>query len=126
MSQNGETAEFDKAQPQDTSVVTGSVNRLDSPTDREQATILHGQDAWHRLGQDHTWENWRQVGAAVGIGRRGAMREAAVNGRLAVDTMSCSPLGSANLISTISTRLIAPGCSRLWVTLRRSKPGARP
>ncbi len=34
MSQNGETAEFDKAQPQDTSVVTESVNRLDGqPTE---------------------------------------------------------------------------------------------
>jgi len=52
---------------------------LDNPTDREQSTILHGQEAWRRLGRDHTWEDWRQVGAALLIGRSGAMREAAVN-----------------------------------------------
>jgi hypothetical protein len=79
MSQNGDTAGLDKAQPQDISLKTGPVNRLDNPTDREQSTILHGQEAWHRLGRDHTWENWRHVGAALLIGRSGAMREAAVN-----------------------------------------------
>jgi hypothetical protein len=79
MSQNGETEELDKAQPQDISVITGPVNRLDNPTDREQSTVLHGQEAWHRLGRDHTWENWRQVGAPLLIGRSGAMREAGVN-----------------------------------------------
>jgi hypothetical protein len=79
VSPNGETAEFNKAQPQDISVVTAPVNRLDNPTDGEQSTIRHGQQAWHRLGQDHSWEDWKQVGAAIGIGRRRAMREAAVN-----------------------------------------------
>jgi len=64
---------------QDISLITGPVNRLDNPTDREQSTILHGQEAWRRLGRDHTWEDWRQVGAALLIGRSGAMREAAVN-----------------------------------------------
>jgi hypothetical protein len=70
MSQNGETEELD---------VAGSLNRLDNPTDRAQSTILHGQEAWHRLGRDHTWENWRQVGAALLIGRSGAMHNAGVN-----------------------------------------------
>ncbi len=79
MFQNGETEELDKAQPQDTSLITLPANRLDNPTDREQATILHGQEAWHRLGRDHTWENWKQLGAAIVIGRNWAMREAAVN-----------------------------------------------
>jgi hypothetical protein len=79
MSQNGETEELDKAQPQDISVIAGPVNRLDNPTDQAQSTILHGQEAWHRLGRDHTWENWRHVGAALLIGRSGAMREAGVN-----------------------------------------------
>jgi hypothetical protein len=49
---------------------------LDNPTDR---TILHGQQAWHRLGRDHSLENWRHVGAALLIGRSWAMREAGVN-----------------------------------------------
>ena len=79
MSQNGETEELDKVQPQDISLITGPVNRLDNPTDREQSTILHGQEAWHRLGRDHSWEDWRHVGAALLIGRSGAMREAGVN-----------------------------------------------
>ena len=79
MSQNGETEELDRAQPQDISLIAGPVNRLDNPTDREQSTILHGQEAWHRLGRDHTWEDWKQVGAALVIGRSGAMREAGVN-----------------------------------------------
>jgi len=79
VSQNGETEELDKVQPQDISLITGPVNRLDNPTDREQSTILHGQEAWHRLGRDHSWEDWRHVGAALLIGRSGAMREAAVN-----------------------------------------------
>lgn len=79
MSENGETRDFDKAQPQDISVIIGPVNRLDSPTDREQATVLCGQEAWHRLRHAHTWEDWRHVGAALLIGRSGAMREAGVN-----------------------------------------------
>ncbi len=79
MSQNGETEELNKAQPQDISLITGPVNRLDNPTDREQSSILHGQEAWDRLGRDHTWENWRHVGAALLIGRSRAMREAGVN-----------------------------------------------
>ena len=79
MSQNGETAGFDKAQPQDISVITGPVNRLDNPTDREQATILHGQEAWQRLRDDHTWEDWKKVGAAHLIGRIWAIHEAHVN-----------------------------------------------
>jgi hypothetical protein len=65
--------------PQDISLITGPVNRLDNPTDREQSTIVHGQQAWHRLDRDHTWENWRHVGAALLIGRSRAMREAGVN-----------------------------------------------
>ena len=79
MSHNGETEELDRAQPQGISLIAGPVNRLDNPTDREQSTILHGQEAWHRLGRDHTWENWKHVGAALLIGRSGAMREAGVN-----------------------------------------------
>ncbi len=77
MSQNGETEE--QAQPQDISLITGPVNRLDNPTDREQSTILHGQEAWHRLGRDHTWEDWKHVGAALLIGRSRAMHNAGVN-----------------------------------------------
>jgi hypothetical protein len=65
--------------PQDISLITGPVNRLDNPTDREQSTIRHGQQAWHWLRHDHSWADWTQVGAAVVIGRSGAMREAAVN-----------------------------------------------
>ena len=79
MSQNGETEELDNAQPQDISLITGPENRLDNPTDREQAAVLRGQEAWHRLSRDHTWEDWKQVGAALLIGRRGAMHEAVVN-----------------------------------------------
>ena len=79
MSQNGETEELDKAQPQDIFLITGPVNRLDNPTDREQSAILYGQEAWHRLGRDHTWEDWKQVGAALLIGRSGAMHNAGVN-----------------------------------------------
>jgi hypothetical protein len=79
MSQNGETEELDKAQPQDISLTPGSVKRLDNPTDREQSTIVDGQEAWHRLGRDHSWENWTHVGAALLIGRSGAMRQAGVN-----------------------------------------------
>jgi hypothetical protein len=79
MSENGETEELDNAQPQDISLTPGSVKRLDNPTDREQSTIVDGQEAWHRLGRDHSWENWRHVGAALVIGRSGAMREAGVN-----------------------------------------------
>jgi hypothetical protein len=63
----------------DTSLTTGPMNRLDSPTDREQSTIRHGQQAWHRLRHDHSWEDWTHVGAAVVIGRTEAMRKAAVN-----------------------------------------------
>jgi hypothetical protein len=79
VSQNGETEELDKAQPQDIFLITGPVNRLDNPTDREQSAILYGQEAWHRLGRDHTWEDWKQVGAALLIGRSGAMHNAGVN-----------------------------------------------
>jgi hypothetical protein len=74
MSQNGEAAQFDDIQPQDI-----SLNQLDRPTDREQCTILHGQEAWHRLGREHTWEDWKHVGAALVIGRSGAMHNAGVN-----------------------------------------------
>jgi hypothetical protein len=79
VSQNGETAEFDKAQPQNTSVITAPVNRLDNPIDREQATVLRGQEAWDRLCRDHTWEDWKQIGAALQIGRSGAMHKAGIN-----------------------------------------------
>jgi hypothetical protein len=65
--------------PQDISLITGPVNRLDNPTDHEQSTILQGQQAWHGLRHDHSCADWTQVGAAVVIGRSGAMREAAVN-----------------------------------------------
>ena len=79
MAQNSEIEELDKAQPQDTSLTTLPANRLDNPTDGEQATIRHGQEAWRRLGRDHSWADWTQVGAALVIGRSGAMREAGVN-----------------------------------------------
>jgi hypothetical protein len=77
MTQHGEAAQFDVAPPQDSSLISPPVSRLDNPT--EQATVLRGQEAWHRLGGDHCWEDWRQVGAALVIGRNGAMREAGVN-----------------------------------------------
>jgi hypothetical protein len=79
MSQNGETEELDKAQPQDISLTPGSVKRLDNPTDREQSTIVDGQEAWHRLRHDQTWDDWKRVGAAHVLGRNGAMHEAGVN-----------------------------------------------
>jgi hypothetical protein len=79
MSQNGEAAQFDDIQPQDISLITLSVNRLDNPTDQEQATVLRAQEAWHRLRQDQTWEDWKHVGAAHLIGRSGAMHEAGAN-----------------------------------------------
>jgi hypothetical protein len=79
MSENRETEELNTAQLQDQSLTTGLVNRLDCPTDREQSTIRHGQQAWHRLGRDDAWEHWTHVGAAVVIGRSRAMHEAAVN-----------------------------------------------
>jgi hypothetical protein len=79
MSQNAETEELDKAQAQDISLVTGPVNRLENPTDREQSTIVRGQEAWQRLSQNRSWEDWKHLGAAIVIGRNWAMREAAVN-----------------------------------------------
>ena len=79
MSPNGETAQFGDNLPQDNLFVTAPVDRLDNPTDQEQATVLRGQEAWHRLRHDQTWDDWKQVGAAHVIGRSGAMHEAGVN-----------------------------------------------
>jgi hypothetical protein len=79
VSQNGEAAQFDGTQPQDISLITLPVDRLDNPTEQEQATVLRAQEAWHRLRHDQTWEDWKHVGAAHLIGRSGAMHEAGVN-----------------------------------------------
>ena len=79
MSQAGEAAQFDNTRLQDVPVITGPVSRLDNPTDQEQATVLRAQEAWRRLRQDQTWEDWKHVGAAHLIGRSGAMHEAGVN-----------------------------------------------
>jgi hypothetical protein len=80
VSQNGEAAQFDDIQPQDISLITLPANRLDNPPDQEQANVLRGQEAWHRLRHhDQTWEDWKHVGAAHLIGRSGAMHEAGVN-----------------------------------------------
>jgi len=79
VSQNGETAQFGDNRPQDDSFVTAPVDRLDNPTDQEQATVRRAQDAWHRLRHDQTWDDWKELGAAHVIGRAGAMHEAGVN-----------------------------------------------
>jgi hypothetical protein len=79
VSQNREAAQFNDIQPQDISPITLPVNRLDNPTDQEHATVLRGQEAWHRLRHDQTWEDWQHVGAAHLIGRTRAMHEAGVN-----------------------------------------------
>jgi hypothetical protein len=77
MSQNGETAQFGDNQPQHDSFVGAAVNRLDKPTDQEQVTVRRAQEAWHRLRQDQSWDDWKpaaqrpeqQVGAAHVLGR---------------------------------------------------------
>jgi hypothetical protein len=69
MSQTGETAQFGDNQPQHDLFVTAPGNRLDNPTDREQSIIVDGQEAWHRLGRDQTWDDWKRVGAAHVLGR---------------------------------------------------------
>jgi hypothetical protein len=79
VSQNGQAAQFDDPQPQDISLISLPVSRLDNPTDQEQATVLHGQEAWDRLRHGQTWEDWKRVGAAHLIGRSRAMHEAGVN-----------------------------------------------
>jgi hypothetical protein len=79
VSPNGETAQFGDNPPQDDSFVTAPGDRLDNPTDQEQATVRLAQEAWHRLRQDQTWDDWKRVGAAHVLGRSGAMHEAGVN-----------------------------------------------
>jgi hypothetical protein len=57
-------------------------DRLDGPTETiepEIAAVHNGQQAWLRLRNNSTWEDWKVVGAAHLIGRTTAMREAHTN-----------------------------------------------
>jgi hypothetical protein len=63
-------------------------DELDSPTDPtphyteepvEHAIVRQGQEAWGRLRNNSTWEDWKKVGAAHVIGRTTAMRDGHIN-----------------------------------------------
>jgi hypothetical protein len=79
MSENCEAAQFGDIHPQGSAPITPPVHRLDDPTDQAQATILRAQQAWHRLRHAQTWEDWKEVGAALLIGRSGVMHDVSVN-----------------------------------------------
>jgi hypothetical protein len=55
---------------------------LDCPTLAEQvpdAAVRQGQEAWRRLRENSTWEDWKRVGRAHVVGRAAAMRHGHVN-----------------------------------------------
>jgi hypothetical protein len=58
-------------------------DELDSPTypaqEPEHAAVRQGQEAWQRLRNNSTWQDWKKVGAAHVIGRTTAMRDAHTN-----------------------------------------------
>jgi hypothetical protein len=56
-----------------------TVDRLDQSNQSAGETVRRGQHAWARVRGNHTWDDWLQVGAALGILRTEAMREAHVN-----------------------------------------------
>jgi hypothetical protein len=41
--------------------------------------VVRGQEAWHRLEQGHSWDDWLAVGEAIQYGRHLAMLEAHTN-----------------------------------------------
>jgi hypothetical protein len=45
----------------------------------EHAVVRQGQEAWSRLRNNSTWEDWKKVGAAHVIGRTTAMRDGHIN-----------------------------------------------
>jgi hypothetical protein len=56
---------------------------LDNPTLAAEppvpVVVRQGQEAWQRLSRHSTWEDWKQVGAALVVGRAEAMRDGHVN-----------------------------------------------
>jgi hypothetical protein len=58
------------------------VEELDNPThpaDLTENAIRRGQEAWRRLQDNSTWQDWKEVGAAHVIGRTTALRDAHTN-----------------------------------------------
>lgn len=55
------------------------IDELDNPTDESATAVSQGQQAWRRLQDNLTWEDWKRVGAAHVIGRASAMRDARIN-----------------------------------------------
>jgi hypothetical protein len=53
-------------------------HRWDRPTD-DEALIQRGREAFERLANGRTWDDWIAVGEALLIGRTAAMREAHTN-----------------------------------------------
>ena len=41
--------------------------------------VVRGQEAWHRLREGHSWDDWLAVGEALQYGRHVAMLEAHTN-----------------------------------------------
>jgi hypothetical protein len=55
-------------------------DELDSPTHQPEAAAIHdGQQAWARLHDHSTWQDWKAVGAAHVIGRAAAMHDGHTN-----------------------------------------------
>jgi hypothetical protein len=60
--------------------VPAAADELDSPTHQPEAAAIHdGQQAWARLRDHSTWQDWKAVGAAHVIGRVTAMRDGHTN-----------------------------------------------
>src|SRR5262249_7823638 len=49
------------------------------PTAESSEDVLEGKEAWQRLQNNPSWQDWLAVGKAHVIGRAAAMREARVN-----------------------------------------------
>jgi hypothetical protein len=49
------------------------------PTAEPDAVVRQGQEAWSRLRNNSTWEDWKKVGAAHVVGRTTAMRDGHIN-----------------------------------------------
>jgi hypothetical protein len=60
-----------------------TVDELDNPThpieEPEHDAVRQGQEAWHRLRHNSTWQDWKKVGVAHVIGRATAMRDGHIN-----------------------------------------------
>jgi hypothetical protein len=55
-------------------------DRLDSPTLADQShpediAVRQGQEAWHRVRNHSTWQDWKQVGKAHVVGRTTALHD---------------------------------------------------